>query len=64
MIAYYVMVKLQFGNQPAFWHPAFECESEEEANETIKALPKRYGEIGRTVIEARAGDDYREMRPC
>jgi len=63
-MAFYVMVQLQFGAQKAYWHPAFEWESKEEADDVVQSLPIRYGEIDRRIIEGKASGDCREHRPC
>jgi hypothetical protein len=63
-VAFYMMVKLQFGNQPAYWYPAWEAETLDDAEDALVNMDKRYGEIERKVIRDVASGDCRECRPC
>ncbi|ELE6507155.1 hypothetical protein L4643_002432 [Pseudomonas aeruginosa] len=62
--AFHLMIEVKYGDSPSYWHPAFEAETQEEANELIQNFPQAYGEISRRIVVGAPSMDCTELRPC
>ncbi|WP_434039451.1 hypothetical protein ACIRTV_18470 [Pseudomonas aeruginosa] len=62
--AFHLMIEVKYGDSPSYWHPAFEAETQEEANELIQHFPQAYGEISRRIVVDAPSMDCTELRPC
>lgn len=62
--AFHLMIEVKYGDSPPYWHPAFEAETQEEADELLKHFPQSYGEISRCLVVGSPSRDCPEMRPC
>ncbi|MEN1478954.1 hypothetical protein AAIH16_35790, partial [Pseudomonas aeruginosa] len=62
--AFHLMIEVKYGDSPSYWHPAFEAETQEEANDLIQHFPQAYGEISRRIVVGAPSMDCTELRPC
>ena len=63
--SHYVMVKLHYPSTGVtHWHPEFEAEDAQEAEEFKAARTPTYYEVDCKIVRAPASGDCREYRPC
>lgn len=64
--AFNLMIERKYsaGDEPSHWWPAFECETQEEADELLETYPPVYGEVSRRIVVSAPSSDCWEKRPC
>ena len=62
--AFNLMIERKYGDGQAHWWPAFEAETEEEADDLLANYPPVYGEVSRCIVISEPSRDVVELRPC